>query len=39
VTHNPVNGVERPTTQGREGKTPALGDYQAREASLRPRPT
>jgi integrase/recombinase XerD len=31
VTHNPVKGVERPRTEGGEGKTPALGDHQARK--------
>jgi site-specific recombinase XerD len=31
VTHNPVKGVERPKTEGGEGKTPALGDHQARK--------
>jgi integrase/recombinase XerD len=31
VTHNPVKGVERPRTESGEGKTPALGDHQARE--------
>ena len=31
VTHNPVKGVERPKTESGEGKTPALGDHQARE--------
>jgi site-specific recombinase XerD len=31
VTHNPVKGVERPKTESGEGKTPAIGDYQARE--------
>lgn len=30
VTHNPVKGVERPRTESGEGKTPALGDHQAR---------
>ena len=30
VTHNPVKGVERPKTESGEGKTPALGDFQAR---------
>ena len=30
VTHNPVKGVERPRTKGGEGKTPAIGDHQAR---------
>ena len=31
VTHNPVKGVKRPAVEGYEGKTPALGDHQARE--------
>ena len=30
VTHNPVKGVKRPPVEGYEGKTPALGDHQAR---------
>ena len=30
VTHNPVKGVKRPTVESQEGKTPALGDHQAR---------
>src|SRR5690349_24188392 len=30
VTHNPVKGVKRPRTESGEGKTPALGDHQAR---------
>jgi site-specific recombinase XerD len=30
VTHNPVKGVKRPKVDSYEGKTPALGDYQAR---------
>ena len=30
VTHNPVKGVRRPRVEGGEGKTPAIGDYQAR---------
>lgn len=30
VTHNPVKGVRRPRVEGYEGKTPALGDAQAR---------
>ena len=28
--HNPVKGVKRPSPQTTEGKTPALGDHQAR---------
>jgi integrase/recombinase XerD len=31
VTHNPVKGVQRPTAETAEGKTPALGDHQARK--------
>ena len=31
VTHNPVKGVQRPTAEAAEGKTPALGDRQARK--------
>jgi site-specific recombinase XerD len=31
VTHNPVKGVERPKAETAEGKTPALGDHQARK--------
>lgn len=31
VTHNPVKGVKRPVVDTYEGKTPALGDHQARE--------
>ncbi len=31
VTHNPVKGVQRPKTESGGGKTPALGDYQARK--------
>ena len=30
VTHNPVKGVRRPPVESYEGKTPALGDHQAR---------
>ena len=30
VTHNPVRGVKRPKAETNEGKTPALGDAQAR---------
>ena len=30
VTHNPVKGVKRPAVEGYEGKTPAIGDHQAR---------
>jgi len=31
VTHNPVKGVKRPGVESYEGKTPALGDHQARK--------
>jgi site-specific recombinase XerD len=31
VTHNPVKGVRRPPVETYEGKTPALGDHQARQ--------
>jgi integrase/recombinase XerD len=31
VTHNPVKGVKRPKHDSLEGRTPALGDHQARE--------
>jgi site-specific recombinase XerD len=31
VTHNPVKGVKRPVPETYEGKTPALGDHQARQ--------
>ena len=31
VTHNPVEGVERPRSETGEGKKPALGDHQARK--------
>lgn len=31
VTHNPVKGVQRPKAASGEGKTPALGDHQARK--------
>ena len=30
VRHNPVKGVKRPPVESYEGKTPALGDHQAR---------
>ena len=36
VTHNPVKGVERPKTESGEGKTPTLGDHQARELLAAP---
>jgi site-specific recombinase XerD len=31
VTHNPVKGVKRPRVESGEGRTPALGDHQARQ--------
>jgi len=31
VTHNPVKGVKRPAVDGAAGRTPALGDHQARK--------
>jgi len=31
VTHNPVKGVKRPKVDSQEGRTPALGDHQARK--------
>lgn len=36
VTHNPVKGVKRPRSESGEGKTPALGDHQARELLAAP---
>jgi site-specific recombinase XerD len=36
VTHNPVKGVERPKTDSGEGKTPAIGDHQARDLLVAP---
>ena len=30
VTHNPVDGVKRPTADNNQGKTPAIDDLQAR---------
>jgi len=38
VTHNPVKGVKRPKIESYEGKTPALGDHQARKLLLAPDP-
>ena len=35
VTHNPVKGVKRPRAESGEGKTPAIGDHQARELLAR----
>ncbi|MBT9100467.1 tyrosine-type recombinase/integrase [Methylovulum psychrotolerans] len=31
VSHNPVKGVKRPKADSNEGRTPALGDHQARK--------
>lgn len=39
VTHNPVEGVKRPKMQGQEGKTPAIGDHEARALLNAPDPT
>lgn len=36
VTHNPVKGVKRPAVESYEGKTPAIGDHQARELLASP---
>ncbi|MEJ8852865.1 tyrosine-type recombinase/integrase [Variovorax rhizosphaerae] len=36
VTHNPVKGVQRPQADSHEGKTPALGDHQARKLLAAP---
>jgi len=36
VTHNPVKGVKRPKNESDEGKTPALGDRQARKLLAAP---
>lgn len=36
VTHNPVKGVKRPKVESYEGKTPALGDAQARSLLAAP---
>ena len=38
VTHNPVKGVSRPSEGSNEGKTPALGDAQARRLLGAPDP-
>ena len=37
VTHNPVKGVKRPTVENYEGKTPALGDHEARKLLTAPK--
>jgi site-specific recombinase XerD len=31
VTHNPVKGIKRPKADNHQGKTPALGNHQARD--------
>jgi site-specific recombinase XerD len=36
VTHNPVKGVKRPKAESGEGKTPSIGDHQARELLAAP---
>src|SRR5438128_1543998 len=36
VSHNPVKGVKRPRAESGEGKTPAIGDHQARELLAAP---
>jgi integrase/recombinase XerD len=36
VTHNPVKGVKRPRAESGEGKTPAIGDHQARDLLTAP---
>ncbi len=36
VAHNPVKGVKRPRAENGQGKTPALGDHQARELLAAP---
>jgi site-specific recombinase XerD len=38
VTHNPVKGVKRLPVESYEGKTPALGDHQARKLLAAPDP-
>lgn len=38
VTHNPVQGVKRPPADNAEGKTPAIGDGQARALLNAPSP-
>ena len=39
VASNPVKGVKRPKVETQEGKTPALGDHQARRLLDAPDPT
>jgi site-specific recombinase XerC len=36
MTHNPVKGVQRPKSESGEGRTPALGDHQARKLLAAP---
>jgi site-specific recombinase XerD len=36
VTHNPVKGIKRPSVEGYQGKTPAIGDHQARSLLVSP---
>jgi site-specific recombinase XerC len=36
VTHSPVKGVKRPKAESGEGKTPAIGDHQARDLLAAP---
>jgi site-specific recombinase XerD len=36
VSHNPVKGVKRPKADSGEGRTPALGDHQARKLLAAP---
>jgi site-specific recombinase XerC len=36
VTHNPLKGVKRPRAESGEGRTPALGDHQARDLLAAP---
>jgi site-specific recombinase XerD len=37
VTHNPIKGVKRPKVESGAGKTPAIGDHQARELLVAPK--
>lgn len=39
VQHNPVDGVKRPTNDNAAGKTPAIGDHEARSLLNAPDPT
>src|SRR4051794_25207096 len=36
VTYNPVKGVKRPRAESGEGKSPAIGDHQARDLLASP---